>query len=178
MYWIGSTVVINLGRSFLHPSHFSQDEYFNRYLFQLGVAPTAANKVRQLRQIFHPSCGVLPSLVAKAQMMKFKPLDDCEVHGVWVGLPASLRGFAASPNQWYLWDVHPGRTCQNATWWAGTNSCGIFVWPFVWDKFWEVVSQSLFCWGPNEINEGCDGRHWHALRLLMGIVIVFQVQFR
>lgn len=39
-----------------------QDEYFNRYLFQLGVAPTAANK---------------------AQMMKFKPLDDCEVHGVW-----------------------------------------------------------------------------------------------
>ena len=83
-------MVINLGRSFLHPSHFSQDEYFNRYLFQLGVAPTAANKVRKGFSTHHVVS--LDPLVAKAQMMKFKPLDDCEVHGVWVGLPA----FAAS----------------------------------------------------------------------------------
>ncbi|CAJ1335982.1 unnamed protein product, partial [Effrenium voratum] len=51
-----------------------QDEYFNRYLHQLGIAPTAANK---------------------AQMMKFRPMDDCEVHGVWAddasGLAAAIR---------------------------------------------------------------------------------------
>ena len=74
----------------MHPSHFSQDEYFNRYLHQLGVAPTAANKVRKGFSTHHVVS--LDPLVAKAQMMKFKPLDDCEVHGVWVGLPA----FAAS----------------------------------------------------------------------------------
>eukprot|EP00434_Breviolum_minutum_P032681 symbB.v1.2.028901.t1/scaffold3071.1/size64237/1 len=49
-----------------------QDEYFNRYLSQLGVAPTPANK---------------------AQMMKFKPMDDCEVHGVWAD---DTSGFASA----------------------------------------------------------------------------------
>ncbi|CAK9039079.1 Hypothetical protein (Fragment) [Durusdinium trenchii] len=49
-----------------------QDEYFNRYLSQLGIAPTAANK---------------------AQMMKFRPMDDCEVHGVWAD---DTSGFASA----------------------------------------------------------------------------------
>ncbi|CAE7787999.1 CYC1, partial [Symbiodinium sp. CCMP2456] len=52
-----------------------QDEYFNRYLDQLGIAPTAANK---------------------AQMLKFRPMDDCEVHSMWAddtssGLASALR---------------------------------------------------------------------------------------
>jgi len=52
-----------------------QDEYFNRYLDRLGIAPTPANK---------------------AQMLKFRPMDDCEVHSMWAddtssGLAAALR---------------------------------------------------------------------------------------
>ncbi|CAE8600346.1 unnamed protein product [Polarella glacialis] len=39
-----------------------QDEYVSRYLDHLGIASTPANK---------------------AAVMKFKPLDDCEVHGIW-----------------------------------------------------------------------------------------------
>jgi len=32
----------------------------------------------------------------KAQMMKFKPMDDCEVHGVWVrDIPDNLCWFHA-----------------------------------------------------------------------------------
>ncbi|CAE7258002.1 MCAT [Symbiodinium natans] len=52
-----------------------QDEYFNRYLDQLGIAPTSANK---------------------AQMLKFRPMDDCEVQSMWAddtssGLASALR---------------------------------------------------------------------------------------
>ena len=141
MYWIGSTVVINLGRSFLHPSHFSQDEYFNRYLFQLGVAPTAANKVRKGFSTHHVVS--LDPLVAKAQMMKFKPLDDCEVHGVWVGLPAFAASRRPSHQTSGICAYHQARNSKlvvseefaicgmfiqvghakmHETWWARTNS--------------------------------------------------------
>mmetsp|Transcript_9358 Transcript_9358/g.22443 ORF Transcript_9358/g.22443 Transcript_9358/m.22443 type:complete len:547 (+) Transcript_9358:72-1712(+) len=52
-----------------------QDEYFNRYLDKLGIAPTSANK---------------------AQMMKFRPMDDLEVTGIWAddtssGLASAIR---------------------------------------------------------------------------------------
>eukprot|EP00931_Biecheleriopsis_adriatica_P005579 TRINITY_DN107078_c0_g1_i1.p1 TRINITY_DN107078_c0_g1~~TRINITY_DN107078_c0_g1_i1.p1 ORF type:complete len:564 (-),score=93.75 TRINITY_DN107078_c0_g1_i1:146-1837(-) len=39
-----------------------QDEYVNRYLAQLGIAATPANK---------------------SQVMRYRPLDDMEVHGIW-----------------------------------------------------------------------------------------------
>ena len=60
-----------------------QDEYFNRYLHQLGIAPTAANK---------------------AHMMKFRPMDDCEVHGVWVqGSEAVIIQWNISTTRSYIY---------------------------------------------------------------------------
>ena len=73
-------------------------------------------------------------------MMKFKPLDDCEVHGVWVGLPAFAWRSSHQTSGSLLSNQGMAKGIKHA---SSSDKCIGSLYDLVLDEYREVVSLSL-----------------------------------